>query len=183
MQYQGNVPFEKALISNKIKQSGGELRLFYIAILATMAIFLSIAEHMIPKPLPWMRIGLSNAITLYAFTVLKPKEITILIAARVLATSILIGSFLSVAFFLSFTGAVSSFIVMYFIYKLFGRFFSFIGISILGACTSNFSQLMLLNMLFINSRISFYFLPFIFLFAFIGGIISGTFAEFLKENI
>ena len=65
----------KSYISNTIRESEGQRRLFYIAFLSTMAIFLAIAEHMIPKPLPWMRIGLANAITLYAFTIMRPREV------------------------------------------------------------------------------------------------------------
>ncbi len=175
--------YQKFYISNTIKDSEGEKRVFFIAFLSTMAIFLSIAEHMIPKPLPWMRIGLANAITLYAFTIIKKREVFLIVLSRVLATSLLIGSFLSITFFLSITGAISSFILMYIFYTFLSRFFSLVGISVIGALTSNVAQLLLINTIFVQSRLSFYFLPFIMLFALIGGILSGLFGRFLVNNI
>ena len=63
-----------------------------MAFLAAMAISFSIIESMIPKPLPWMRIGLANAITLYSFTVLKPREVLPVVLSRVVATSIMLGT-------------------------------------------------------------------------------------------
>lgn len=171
------------LISRSIQGSEGRDRIFIIGFLATMAIFLSIIEHMVPKPLPWMRVGLANAITLYAFTYMKPKEVFFIVLSRMIAASLFVGSFLSIGFLLSLVGSLSSFCVMYLLFKLFQRFFSLIGISIIGALTSNTSQFLLINILFTNSRLFFYFLPFILLFALIGGSVSGIFGRFLVENI
>jgi heptaprenyl diphosphate synthase len=173
----------KYVISTTIRESEGNKRIFFMAFLGAMAISFSIIESMVPKPLPWMRIGLANAITLYAFTVLKPYEVLPVVLSRVIATSILLGTLLSVSFFLSLSGAVSSFIIMYLLYKHMRRFFSIVGVSVAGAVTSNAAQLAMLNFLFINSRISYYFLPFILLFALVGGVLSGLFARFLSENI
>ncbi len=170
-------------ISKTIREAEGEERILHIAFLATMAIFLSIAEAAIPKPLPWMRIGLANAITLYAFGLLKPKEVFLLVLARVVASSLLLGAFLSTTFLLSMAGAVSSFLVMYPLYRGFRRWFSLVGISIVGALASNSAQLALVNSLFINSRLAFHFLPFLFLFALIGGSLSGLFGRFLAHNL
>jgi heptaprenyl diphosphate synthase len=88
------------VISDTIRHSEGEKRVFFMAFLSAMAISLSIVEYIVPKPLPWMRIGLANAITLYSFTVFKPKEVLLVVLARVVATSLLFGSFLSVTFLL-----------------------------------------------------------------------------------
>jgi heptaprenyl diphosphate synthase len=171
------------LISRTIQDSEGERRIFFISFLAALSITLSIVETMVPKPLPWMRIGLANAITLYAFTLLRPGEVLLLVMARVLATSLLIGSFLSVTFALSIAGALASFAVMLVLYRFFKPVFSLVGVSVAGALTSNTVQLALINMLFINSRISYYFLPVIILFGLAGGILSGLFGRFLTENI
>ena len=171
------------VISNTIKKSEGEKRVFFIAFLSAMAISLAIVEYMVPKPLPWMRIGLANAITLYAFTVLKPKEVLLVVLTRVIAASLLIGSFLSLTFLLSFSGALSSFLVMFLLYTFLKGFFSLVGISIAGALTSNTVQLLMINGLFINSKISYYFLPFILIFALVGGTLSGLFGRFLTKNV
>ena len=65
----------KLFISTTIRKSEGDKRIFFMAFLGAMAISFSIIESMVPKPLPWMRIGLANAITLYSFTVLRPREV------------------------------------------------------------------------------------------------------------
>lgn len=170
-------------ITKTIGESEGRRRIYFLAFLSTIAIFLSIIEHIIPKPLPWMRFGLANAITLYAFTFMKPREVFLIVLTRVLATSFLLGSFLSITFILSLTGALTSFVVMYFFYSIIPRVFSIVGISILGALTSSVSQLIVVNYLFVNNRLSYYILPFILLFALIGGLISGLFGRFLIDNI
>ena len=158
-------------------------RIFCLSYLGSMAIMLSILEIAIPKPLPWMKIGLANSVTLYAFGVLKIKEVFVVVLARVLAVSIIIGTFLSTTFVLSLTGAVTSFIVMAVAYRYLKRFISLIGISVLGASASNLSQLMVVNWLFLNSRVSYYLFPILLAVALIGGIITGLFAMFLRRNI
>lgn len=170
-------------ITEIIQESSGPKRTFAISFLATMAIFLAIAESAVPKPLPWMRLGLANAITLYAFSTMRVREALIIVIARVLAASLLVGTFLSIGFVLSLTGALTSFAVMCFFYSTCRRWISLIGISVLGAVTSNASQLFIVNTLFVNSRLSYYFLPFLFLFALAGGTISGLFGRFLVRNV
>jgi heptaprenyl diphosphate synthase len=175
--------YGESYISESIREATGRRRLFYIAFLATMAIFLAIAEHMIPKPLPWMRIGLANAVTLYAFTILRPKEVFLLVVSRTIAASLLLGSFLSVTFILSFSGAISSFCVMCLLYLFLRPGFSLVGISVAGAFASNMTQLVIVNALFIQSGLSYYFIPVLTGFALVGGILSGLFGRFLSENI
>ena len=170
-------------ITETIRESSGRRRTFFIAFLSAMAIFFAIAETAVPKPLPWMRLGLANAITLYAFSTMRLKDVLVIVVARVVTASLLIGTFLSISFILSLTGALASFGVMCFFYSIFKRWISLVGISVLGAVTSNATQLFVVNTLFVNSRLSYYFLPFLFLFALAGGTISGLFGRFLVKNI
>jgi heptaprenyl diphosphate synthase len=148
-----------------------------------MAIALSILESAVPRPLPWMRVGLANAVTLYALTVLAPREVLLVVLARVVATALLVGSFLSVTFVLGLTGALVSFAVMLVFHRVLGSVFGLVGISVAGALASNVAQLALVNALFIGSDVSFYFLPFVFLFALAGGTLSGFFGGFLVQNL
>jgi len=179
MLYQDNMGY----VSKTIILSKGKDRVFYLAYLSSMAMILSILEYLIPKPLPWMRIGLANAITLYAFGVVKPKEVFYIVVARVLSVSLLIGTFLSTTFILSFTGAVTSYFIMFLFYRYLKKLFSLVGISIVGALSSTFSQLIVVNLLYINSKLSYYLLPILASFALVGGIITGYFADFLSRNI
>jgi len=182
MQYQGE-SLQKKIITTAVKNSHGTKRNYYIAFLASMAIMFSIAEHMIPKPLPWMRIGLANAVTLFSFGMLSPIEVLYMILARVFATSFIIGSFLSVTFYLSISGAVASFVVMFLLYRYLQKYFSLVGISLAGAITSNLVQLTVVNSFFIKGILSLYFVPIVMFFAIFGGTITGLLARFLSENL
>jgi heptaprenyl diphosphate synthase len=170
-------------ISEAIRTSEGRKRVYYAAFLSTLAIFLAIAESIIPKPLPWFRLGLANAVTLYAFSVLRPREVLLVVLSRTIASSLLLGTFLSVSFILSLTGVLASLAVMLLLYYGLGRWVSLVGISIVGAVTSNAAQLFVVNALFVGSRLSMYLLPFLFLFALVGGTVSGLFGRFLTENL
>ena len=170
-------------ISEAIRTSEGRKRGYYAAFLSTLAIFLAIAESIIPKPLPWFRLGLANAVTLYAFSVLRPREVLLVVLSRTIASSLLLGTFLSVSFILSLTGVLASLAVMLLLYYGLGRWVSLVGISIVGAVTSNAAQLFVVNALFVGSRLSMYLLPFLFLFALVGGTVSGLFGRFLTENL
>jgi heptaprenyl diphosphate synthase len=130
-----------------------------------------------------MRVGLANAVTLFAFGVLRPREVLVMVMLRVTAASLLLGTFLSAGFMLSVVAALSSFAVMYGMYAVLGRWFSLVGISIAGAAASNAAQLAVVNALFIGSNLSYYFLPFLFLFALFGGTVTGLFGRFLAENL
>ncbi len=174
---------EKYFLRNEILKAEGKDRLFYIIYLCSMSMLLSIIEYAVPKPFPWMKVGLANAITLYSFGLLKDKEILLLVVIRVFAVSLIIGTFLSTSFILSLTSAITSFFTMWLFYRLCRKILSLIGISIIGAVTSNVSQLFVVNKIFINSDISYYILPILILIALIGGTITGYFSEFLKRNI
>ncbi|MFW6138770.1 MAG: Gx transporter family protein [Spirochaetota bacterium] len=177
------MPRQDRAITRAIKGSGEQQRVFFIAFLATLSIFLSIAEHAVPKPFPFLRLGLANAVTLYAFTVMRPREVFLVVLSRVVIASLMIGTFLSIAFVLSFSGAVSSFFVMLAVYNYFKKIFSLVGVSIFGAVTSNVVQLWVVNNLFVQTSLSYYFLPFLLLLGLGGGIVSGLFGEFLARNI
>lgn len=83
-----------------------------IAGLAALAITIHIAESALPSPLPGVKPGLANVVTLmvlYRFGWSAAAWVALL---RVLVGSILIGTFLSPAFFLSASGALASVLVL-----------------------------------------------------------------------
>ncbi len=176
-------PIERHFITARIVSSHGNERKFYIVYLASMAMILSILEYMIPKPLPWLKIGLANAITLYSFGVLRDREVMTMVFVRVTAVALMLGTIISTTFLLSLTSAVSSFLAMWIAIKIFRKVLSVVGISVIGAVASNLSQLIVVNMLFIKSNVSYYIVPILLLTALVGGIITGLFAGFLKNNI
>ena len=79
-----------------------------IAKLAALAIGLHIAEAIIPSPLPGVKPGIANIVTLYVLYRFDFATAAWVSLLRVFASSLLLGNFLSPTFVLSLAGAVSS---------------------------------------------------------------------------
>ncbi len=149
-----------------------------IAVLVAFACVLQIAESMIPHPIPGLRLGLPNMLTLTALILLgfgPAMEVAVL---RTLLSSFIMGTFMSPSFLLSFSGAVISTLVMGLFYRLSGshHFFrlSVIGISIIGAFTHNLVQLSLAYLLLVKHTGIFVFFPWLSIGAVATGWVVGT---------
>jgi heptaprenyl diphosphate synthase len=148
----------KTIVENKTAA-----KLSQIAILVALACVLQIAESFIPHPIPGLRLGLANMMTLTAMIALgfgAAMEVALL---RTILSAFMMGTFMSPTFILSFSGAVVSTVVMGFFYWLSGthRFFrqSVVGISIIGALTHNMVQLFLAYLLLVKHEGIFLFFP------------------------
>jgi len=130
---------------------------------------------MIPHPIPGLRLGLANVITLISLVTMGfgyALEITIL---RTILGSFIMGTFMSPAFILSFSGGLLSTLIMGLFYWLssFDKRYrlSIVGISIAGALTHNTVQLYLAYLLLVKHPGIFVFLPWLS----IGAVIMGWF--------
>jgi heptaprenyl diphosphate synthase len=83
-----------------------------IAYLAALAIGLSLVEAAVPSPLPGVKPGLANIVTLVVLTRYGWRVAAWVSILRVVAGSILLGTFLSPSFILSLTGAASALLVL-----------------------------------------------------------------------
>lgn len=83
-----------------------------IAALAAVAIGLSLAEAAIPSPVPGVKPGLANIVVLLVMLQYGWKTAAWVSALRVIAGSILLGSFLSPGFWLAAAGALASLLVL-----------------------------------------------------------------------
>jgi heptaprenyl diphosphate synthase len=104
-----------------------------IARLAAVAIGLTLAEAAIPSPVPGVKPGLANIVILLVMLQYGWKTAAWVAALRVLAGSLLLGSFLSPGFWLSATGAVASLVVLAAVQYLPRRWFGAISLSVLAA--------------------------------------------------
>lgn len=80
----------------------------HIAKLAALAIGLSVAEAAVPSPLPGVKPGLANIITLLVLQRYGLRSAIWVSLLRVLAGSLILGTFLSPSFVLSLSGALLS---------------------------------------------------------------------------
>jgi heptaprenyl diphosphate synthase len=84
----------------------------HIAKMAAFAIGLSVAEAAIPSPLPGIKPGLANIITLLVLKRYGLRAAVWVSLLRVVAGSLILGTFLSPSFVLSFCGALASLAVL-----------------------------------------------------------------------
>lgn len=151
--------------TKSLTQTGMEstYRYKHIALLIAFACVLQISESMIPHPVPGLRLGLANMVTLVALVRLGFGFAFEIAIFRAVLSSLITGTFMSPTFILSFSGAVTSTLVMGLLFRIsryhyrFG--FSIIGISIVGALTHNMIQLSLAYLILVKHSGIFIFFP------------------------
>src|SRR5512137_114415 len=121
-------------------------RIVRLSILVACASVLQVAESLLPHPIPGVRLGLANIITVIAMVYIGPASAVELAVLRTLVSSMVMGTFLTPTFVLSFAGGVVSALVMILLFRLSGRgMFSFglVGISVGGAVSHIATQVAL----------------------------------------
>jgi heptaprenyl diphosphate synthase len=113
-----------------------------IALLGAFCLFLSTIEYMIPKPMPFMRIGITNLPLMLALDIFPLNTFLVLVAVKILGQALITGTLFSYIYLFSLAGTLLSALSMYGLRRFLGRKrISFIGIGTMGAMVSNISQL------------------------------------------
>ena len=147
-----------------------------VALAAAIWLFLASIEYMIPKPLPFLRIGLANLPLLLALDLFPVSHFFILLAIKILGQSLIQGTLFSFTFLLSLSGSLASGLVMLGARHLLKGAVSLIGISILGALSSNLLQLTLARYLVFGPSAWMIAPPFLLV-----GLISSSILGYLAE--
>ena len=144
-----------------------------IAQLSAIAIGLSLIESVLPSPMPGVKPGIANIITLYAIYRFNFKTAMWVSILRVFATSLILGQFLSPTFMLSLTGSMLSLLALYFVIKSPSKFFSPVGLSVLSSFAHIAGQLMLVRLWLIPHASIYYLIPIYSAAALLFGCING----------
>ena len=144
-----------------------------IAQLSAIAIGLSLIESVLPSPVPGVKPGIANIITLYAMYRFNFRTAIWVSILRVFATSLILGQFLSPTFMLSLAGSLLSLLTLYFSIKLPSRFFSPIGLSVLSSFAHITGQLLLVRLWLIPHASIYYLIPVYSAAALAFGLING----------
>jgi uncharacterized membrane protein len=118
-----------------------------LALLVALAITLQIAESLIPKPLPWLRLGLANGVTLLAIARLGKGPALVVTVVRVALGGLLLGTLGGPAFVLSAAGSLSAWAVMASAEAVPPLRLSLLGVSVLGSAAHVAGQLVALALL------------------------------------
>ena len=153
-----------------------------IALLGAFCLFLSTIEYIIPKPLPFLRIGITNLPIMLALDIFPFKTFLVLIAIKIFGQALITGTLFSYIFLFSLTGTLLSALSMYGLRRLLGRNrISFIGIGVLGAMMSNVSQLGLAWVFIFGNSVRFISPPFLAV-GLVTGAALGVFCELFTRR-
>ncbi len=155
----------------------------HIARLAAVALGLTVLEAAIPSPLPGVKPGLANIVVLIVLARYGWRAAAWVSLLRVVAGSLLMGSFLAPGFFLSLTGAVCSLVALALSMHLPRRWFGAITHSVFAAYAHIAGQMLIVYLWLIPHTGIAYLLPVFGAAALVFGTVNGIIAmRFMDET-
>ena len=154
----------------------------HIAKLTALAISLHVLEAVFPSPLPGVKPGIANIVTLYVLAEYGFATAAWVSLLRVFASSLLLGHFLSPTFVLSLSGSVFSLAALFLVQHLPKKYFSVITLSVLAAFAHIAGQLIVVRLWLIPHAGVAYLIPVFAMAALLFGIINGLITFKLIQN-
>lgn len=151
-----------------------------MGLLIALALILSYIESRIPAfvAIPGIKMGLANIVVVFALYRLGWKEAAAISFLRVLLSTLMFGSILSLAY--SSAGALLSFLVMVLLKKT--KLFSTVAVSVSGGVMHNLGQI-LAAMLLLDTAAIAYYIPFLIISGVITGIVIGIAAAVVINRL
>ena len=156
-------------------------KLTVLALFTTISLTIFLLEALIPPlvPIPGVKLGLANIVTLILLVKTNWKDALLVLIARIILGSIFAGQMMS--FLYSIAGGLACLLVMAVFYRLLGkRLLCFI--SILGALAHNTGQLLTAAAV-LGSGYVFYYYPYLSLSGVITGLFTGLIAALLYPRL
>lgn len=157
-------------------EAGGDSIDRLVAGYAALAIAIHILEAAFPSPLPGVKPGLANVITLIVYLRHGLRLAVWVAAMRVLVGSLLVGTFLSPTFLLSATGAVAALSALALTGAIGGRRVGAVGLSVVSSLAHMSGQITVAYLLFIPHPALLKLVPVLLSAALLFGTVSGLIA-------
>ena len=156
-------------------------RITQLALLTTIALIIFIVELRIPNlvPIPGVKLGLANIVTVYAMYHCTAKETIMIVLARILLGSIFGGNISAI--FYSMGGAMLCLAGMLLLSRVIGEKYLWIC-SILGAVLHNIGQIAVAVVMMKTTAVISY-LPFLLVSGCIAGAFTGVCAQILIGRV
>ena len=148
-------------------------RLTLLAIMLSVSIVLSIVESFIPLFIPGVKLGLANVVTLIIMYIYGEKDAFVILILRIFLVAILRGTIFNVTFYLSLSGGMSAYLMMFLFKRM--KVFSMIGVSIMGAFGHSVGQIAMAIFLIERTELIYY-LPYILVLSVATGVFTGIIA-------
>ena len=152
-----------------------------VSFLGALSLFLSALEYLIPKPLPFFRLGLANLPLILGLRFLTPGDLALVLLLKVLGQGLVNGTLASYVFLFSMAGSLASLLSMVAVYRMGRRRVSLIGVSLGGAIASSLVQLFL-AVSFIFGDTAIVIAPLSLGSGLVTGLIIGIFAQRFSES-
>lgn len=152
-----------------------------VAGLIVVGLLLFVFEAYIPRPIPWLKLGLANIATIIALYWLGWGAALIVSVFRILIGSFFTGNLLTPGFFLSVSGGLLAVTAMGLFFYL--RIFGIISVSVIGAVFHNLGQLLAAVYFLFKNAVIWYLLPVLFVAGIITGIVIGFISFYLLKRI
>lgn len=159
-------------------------RLTLDAMLVSLALVLAIVERWIPLelivPVPGLKLGLANIVTLVALMRLQVADSVTILLVRILIMSAITGI---TTMLFSLGGGLLALIVMWLLTYLEGRSLSVIGISMAGAAAHNLGQVSVASLVMREPLLLVTYLPPLLITGLMTGILTGAAAGPVIRNL
>ena len=156
--------------------------LVHLSLLTALGLVLFLFESVLPRPVPWVKPGLAHVATLLALYLYGARAALLVVILRTAIGALILGSFFNPIFLFSMVGGLVATCAMI-LFKSFGRLFSVIGISVVGAMVHNIVQLLLAVVLVVGQHEILVLLPGFLIPAWFTGILVGAVSFFLLRQI
>lgn len=155
----------------------------HVARMAAVALGLTILEGAIPSPLPGVKPGLANIVTLIVLARYGWRIAAWVSLLRVFAGSLMFGNFLTPGFFLSLAGALLSLLVLSVAQHLPSRWFGPVSHSVLAAFAHIAGQMSVVYLCLIPHAGIAYLIPIFAIAALVFGAVNGLIvARFMDDS-
>ena len=149
--------------------------------MAALCLFLAAVEYAIPKPLPFLRLGLANLPVIVALFVLPPRDIYKLILLKIIGQALITGTLFSYIFLFSAAGSLASGLTMLGVHLWLKKKVSCIGLSLAGATANNIAQLVVARLILFGDATR-YIAPILLISGAATGLVLGIFTQMFIEK-
>ncbi len=151
------------------------------AVLIAAALAISVFESWLPPafiPLPGVKLGLSNIVTLFVLYTLGSGPAAVVLICRCILASLFGGGITSLAF--SICGGLCALLTMHILKRI--KSLSIVGVSIAGAAFHGIGQI-LAAIILLSSVSAVFYLPFLLISAVVTGSLTALISSFLIDRL
>ena len=156
-------------------------RITTMGLLTAIALIIFVIEAQIPPlvPVPGVKLGLANIVTVYAMFALGPRDTFMILMVRILLGSVFAGSLMSMLF--SLGGGICCFLVMLLLRRILSQDQIWIC-SVIGAMAHGIGQMAVTVAVYRTGQLLIY-LPVLMLSGMIAGAFTGMCAQLVVERM